>query len=134
MSRLPILRAYDVLNESFSLQELLNELRGYPTDEPLIFVGKVPNAYQKETYAPMICLSRSRMTPAFRADNQTEAEYLEFLLEVWVGEIGHIEKLMPEIDRILSSLFIEPTEFGIDGERDLDLKIGYKKYTGYFDK
>lgn len=134
MTRLPILRVYDVLNQSLSLQGLLNTVRGEETDEPLIFVGKVPNKYQKENYAPMICLSRSRMTPAFHSDNQTEADYLEFLLEVWVTSIGHIETLMPEIDRLLKVLQIESTEFGIAGENDLDLQIGYKKYTGYFDK
>lgn len=134
MTRLAILRVYDVLNQSLSLQSLLNDVRGTETEEAMIFVGKVPNKYQKEKYAPMICLSRSRMTPAFHSDNQTEADYLEFLLEVWVTSIGHIETLMPEIDRLLKVLRIESTEFGIAGENDLDLQIGYKKYTGYFDK
>lgn len=132
--RLPILKVYDVLNQSLSLQRLLNDVRGEETEEAMIFVGKVPNKYHKEKYAPMICLSRSRMTPAFHTDNQTEADYLEFLLEVWTTNIGHIEEIMPEIDRLLNILQIESTEFGIAGEKDLDLQIGYKKYIGYFDK
>ncbi|EAG1699934.1 hypothetical protein BBW78_00120 [Listeria monocytogenes] len=140
MDRLPILRAYDVLNKSKRLKELMNEINGQhegkkqQNDDSLVFVGKVPSTYHKESLAPMICLSHAVMTPQFSADNKTNGELLDFLLEIWVREIADLEKLFPIVNDCLESLYIEATKTGIEGETDLDLLIGWKKYNGYFAK
>lgn len=131
---LPFIKAYKVLNQSMNLKSIMDQVYGSEREMNMIFTGRIPKKYQLETEAPLICLSNCVITPDFRSDNQTEIEKLEFVFELWTRKIDELEPILEEVDRLLSTIGIEPVQYGVDGENDLDLRIGWKKYVGTFPK
>lgn len=131
---LPIIKAYKVLNQSLNLKTIMDDSHGSEREMSMIFTGRIPKKYQLETEAPFLCLSNCIITPDFRSDNQTEIEKLEFVLELWTQKIEDLEPILEEVDRLLETIGIEPIQYGMDGENELDLRIGWKKYVGIFPK
>lgn len=128
MTKHPIVRIYEYLNQFKDLTEALNTIRKTNTDEPLIFTYKIPEDYHKSKSAPFIRITQIHLNPNIWSDNDSKSYRFYFAVETFTSSNndGHqINEMI--IERIKE---INGVCYSIDSDKDaeLDLYINELKF------
>lgn len=88
MTKHPIVRIYEYLNEFNNLTEALNNIRKTNTEEPLIFTFEIPEDYQKSSTAPFIRITPIYLKENIWSDNDSESYRFNFAIETFSKRIS----------------------------------------------
>lgn len=88
MTKHPIVRVYEYLNEFKALTEALNTIRKTNTDEPLIFTYEIPEDYHKSKSAPFIRITHIHLNENIWSDNDSKSYRFYFAVEIFTNRIS----------------------------------------------
>ncbi|MCD8800732.1 hypothetical protein K1Y24_02025 [Mammaliicoccus sciuri] len=88
MTKHPIVRIYEYLNEFNTLTEVLNNIRKTNTDEPLIFTFEIPEDYHKSSSAPFIRITPILLKENIWSDNDSKSYRFYFAIETFSKRIS----------------------------------------------
>ncbi|WP_436895170.1 hypothetical protein [Mammaliicoccus sciuri] len=88
MTKHPIVRIYEYLNEFNTLTEALNNIRKTNTDEPLIFTFEIPEDYHKSSSAPFIRITPILLKENIWSDNDSKSYRFYFAIEIFSKRIS----------------------------------------------
>ncbi|PTJ53932.1 hypothetical protein [Mammaliicoccus sciuri] len=121
MTKHPIVRIYEYLNDFNNLTEALNNIRKTNTDESLIFTFEIPEDYYKSSSAPFIRITPIYLKENIWSDNDSENYRFNFAIETFAKRISDayqiselIIKRLKEINGICYSQDLgKDTEFNL---------------------
>lgn len=128
MTKHPIVRIYEYLNEFKDLTEALNTIRKTITGEPLIFTYEIPEDYHKSKSAPFIRITQIHLNPNIWSDNDSKSYRFYFAVETFTSSNndGH------QLNEMIIERFkeINGVCYSIDSDKDkeLDLYINELKF------
>lgn len=88
MTKHPIVRIYEYLNEFNDLTEALNNIRKTNTEEPLIFTFEIPEDYHKSSSAPFIRITPILLKENIWSDNDSKSYRFYFAIETFSKRIS----------------------------------------------
>lgn len=88
MTKHPIVRIYEYLNEFNNLTKALNNIRKTNTEEPLIFTFEIPEDYHKSSSAPFIRITPILLKENIWSDNDSKSYRFYFALETFSKRIS----------------------------------------------
>lgn len=88
MTKHPIVRIYEYLNEFNNLTKALNNIRKTNTEEPLIFTFEIPEDYHKSSSAPFIRITPILLKENIWSDNDSKSYRFYFAIETFSKRIS----------------------------------------------
>lgn len=129
MNRHPLVRVFDTIVNDHVVCELLNEFRGYETDQPLVFTMHIPEDYQKENHAPFVRVSEIILQNTFFNDGDSNHYRFLFSVETFGTTINEVYQINEQIIKRIESKNGKCYERQINQSNDIDLYYEMLKFN-----
>lgn len=123
MTRHPLVRMWDVLRKDNQLIQLLNDIRGEATEQPLIYTLEIPENYQKTEFAPIIRLTEILNRDALKHDGRSNHYRYLFAVETFGSSINDVFQINERVVEIIEGIN------GVCFERELEKDEKFKLYN-----
>ena len=100
----PIIRIFNVLKKDNQLIDLLNDVRGQDSPQPLIFTLDIPEDYKKTEQAPFIRITEVFNGDTLEHDGRSDHYRYLFAVEVFSASISNIQSICNQIEAIIQSI------------------------------